>query len=269
MRFQTRNLPWLAALGALMAVLLVSGAATGPAAALLLALYASAVVLSSVRMDVQPAQLLDRSRASLAASKMSPDAREAADRARRRGSLFSGGITLADVGLIATQSGSEGIAMRRTRSASGDDDGIRPFITVQVQPTEADRSARVRFEMMDHTGETRYVHEMRTYLRDGENSVLADTHLPLQSGDVDPGDWDLRVYVDGALVGMHAFNVSPSTRDRFAYLEEREAQAPQAATQPAAQAGQRLRTPQDESLPVSLEDLLRSQRNSAGSSGQK
>ncbi|MCK6581032.1 MAG: hypothetical protein L6Q98_23305 [Anaerolineae bacterium] len=252
MRFQRRNLPWLVALGALIAIVLLSGTATGAAAAALLGLYAAAFFLSSVRLDVQPAQILDRSRASLAANRMSPEGREAVERARRRGSLYGGGVTLVDVGLIATQSGSDGIAMRRTRAASGDDDGIRPYITLQVQPHEADRAARVRFEMIDQGGETRYVHEMRAYLREGEVSVLADHHLPLATGEAQSGDWDLRVYVDSALVGIHAFAVSPSTRDRFAYLEAREAEA-----------GKRLRASEDESLPVSLEDLLRSQRNSA------
>lgn len=257
MRLRRRNLPWLAALGALVGVAVISGAVVGAAAAALLGIYAAAFALSSVELDVQPNQLIDRSRASLAAARMSPEAREATERARRRGGAFNDGIVLADVGMIATQSGRDGIAMRRTRSVTGDDDGVRPYITLRVDPREADRNALVRFEMVDQTGATRYVHEVRTRLRDGEVSVLADHQLPLDVSATQAGDWDLRVYVDGGMVGVHSFNVSPSTRDRLKYLDAREAQA-----------DKRLRTPQNEEVPLTLEELLRSQQNNNRSSRQ-
>ncbi|MDZ4768713.1 MAG: hypothetical protein SGJ24_06260 [Chloroflexota bacterium] len=258
MRLKIRNLPWLIALGALIGIVVFTGTATGAAALLLLGLYAAAFALSSIRLNLtlDPARLIEAPRQSLAAARTSPDARQAAERARRRGGVHTD-VILADIGLIATQSGREGITMRRARDASADDDGIRPYITLKVPPKEADRSVRVRFEMLDQRGEVRYVHEMRTFLRDGEISVLADHHLPLAGSA--PGDWDLRVSVDGLLLGLYAFQVIPSTRDRLAYLGgndrafERPASAPRADDR-----GRRLTTP-DDSIPMSLEDLLRQQ----------
>jgi hypothetical protein len=57
---------------------------------------------------------------------------------------------------------------------------------------------------------------MRTYLREGEMSIMTDHHLALAGNrDVQgAGDWDLRVYLDGNLVGMQNFMLAPSMNDR-------------------------------------------------------
>ena len=93
-------------------------------------------------LDFQPQPVLDRSRSSLTLMRMSSEAREAVERARRRGGYFDDGLTLLDIGLITSQSNREGMVMRRTRNVSLDDDGVRPFITLHVQPAEADQIAR-------------------------------------------------------------------------------------------------------------------------------
>jgi len=110
----------------------------------------------------------------------------------------------------------DGLAMRRTRNISKDDDGVRPFITLYVHPEEAERQAVIRYEMYNQLGEEQYVHEMKTYLREGELNLLADHHLPLSGnrGIDGSGDWDLRVYVDGNLIGMHNLMLSPSVNER-------------------------------------------------------
>ena len=121
-----------------------------------------------------------------------------------------------DVGLIAVQSSYEGMAMRRTRSISKDDDGARPFVALNVEASEAERHAMVRFEIFNQYGEQKFVHEMRAFLREGEMNIMTDHHMPL-AGNQDvqgAGDWDLRVYVDGNLVGMHNFMLAPSMTDR-------------------------------------------------------
>jgi len=61
---------------------------------------------------------------------------------------------------------------------------------------------------------------MKTFLREGELSLLADHHLPLAGNtNVDGnGDWDLRVFVDNSLIGMHNLMLSPSTRERHRRL---------------------------------------------------
>jgi hypothetical protein len=248
MHFNTRNLPWLIALGALVGVAVFSGALTGVPALALLGLYGAAVVLSSVRVEVTPADMIKASTNAISAAQVhtTPEAREAAERAKRRGGT-NRDLILTDIGLIATQTGSDGIAMRRTRDASSDDDGIRPYIIFRASPRDVDRTARIRFEMVDQQGETRYVHEMRARLREGETNVLADHHLPLANAQFKPGDWELRVTVDGMLVGMYIFQVVPSTRDRLARLRGEQPVRPR----------QIVREVSDPSIPVNLEDLLR------------
>jgi hypothetical protein len=182
--------------------------------------------------------------------RMSAEAREASDRARRR---LSGHLTtdlmLLDVGLISSQSTAEGMVMRKSRSISGDDDGVRPFVSLHVPPSEADRQAVVRFEIIDQNGDQRYVHEMKTYLRDGEMNILADHHLPLLNNreiNRNGGDWDLRVSVDGTWIGMLSFNVTPSIFERERDLAQSSRRA-RLADQPAAESVK------------SFEELLRGQ----------
>jgi hypothetical protein len=185
--------------------------------------------------------------------RMSAQAREATERARRRGGYGVSGLTLLDVGLISLQSSSEGMVMRRSRTVSLDDDGVRPYITLHVQSEEADRNAVLRFEIIDHNGETQYIHEMKTYLRDGEMNILADHQLPLLDNAKlnGAGDWDLRVSVDGGLVGLLNFTTTPS-------LSARRRQLNRDSDRPAL----RLEDEIEDDAPVSLQDLLRAEERS-------
>jgi hypothetical protein len=255
MRLKRRNVTWLAMLGALIAIAIISGAASPLVALALMMLFAAALVFSVV--DVQPRQLVESVQRGSLMRNVSPQGREATERARRRGGMSLRNLLLMDVGMITTQTGGDGVVMRRTRSISKDEDGARPFITLNVPGSEAERQTTVRFEIKDHTGKTQFVHEQRVYLRDGEMPILCDHQLPL-AGNSDltgAGDWDLQVYIDGGLAAVHGFNVTPSIEDRFGRRRE---QADRAADRlqdrPAAR-----RLPSDEELPLSLEDLLRNQ----------
>jgi hypothetical protein len=203
------------------------------------------VALAGSLIEIQPRRLR-MTTSPLTRMRMSADAREAADRARRRGTALSGDLTLIDIGLISSQATDEGMVMRKGRSISGDDDGVRPFLTLHVNPSEADRNALVRFEILDHNGQRQYIHEIKTYLRDGEMNILADHHLPLFGNDqLKGGDWDLRVEVDGLLAGILSFSVTPSVRDRLVLRREQT----------------RLEDkPQEDDAPLTLEELLRSQQ---------
>jgi hypothetical protein len=259
MRVRRQFLGWLTILGAMVVLAMVSGALTAPVTIALVLLYAFAVGASVI--DFRANELIERSRASLSAAKMSPDAREAVERARRRGSVIGAGFNLLDIGLIATATTERGLDMRRTRSVSKDDDGVRPFITLRVAPHQADRTTVVRYEMMDQNGETAYVHEMKTFLRDGDMNILADHQLPLYGNEdsIAAGEWDLRVYVDGSLIAAHSFSVAPS-------VDERLGRSRRAADAPQQQAARRIATPDASEGPVSLEELLRSQEAEARSS---
>jgi hypothetical protein len=244
-----RHYGWLVVLAAMIGVAVLSSAVPAQVTFALLALYAVAV--GATFLNFKPERLLDRSRSSLTMMRMSSEAREAVDRARRRGSLLGSSLTLLDIGLITSQSGREGMVMHRTRTVSKDDDGVRPFVTLHVQPESAEQTALIRFEMIDHNGQSQYIHEMRTYLRDGEMNILADHHLPLTGNELiaGAGDWDLRVSLNGTLIGAHAFNLTPSINERLGRYEQ----------PPAVDAAHpRIRQNEDDA-PMSLEELLRSE----------
>jgi hypothetical protein len=250
MRLRRRNYAWLTVIGVLVALVLLSGAATVEVSAALVGLFALALAASVI--EFQPSQFMSKGpRSTLAMMRMSPQAREAVERARRRGSgALESGPTLMDIGLISSQAGSEGMVMRRSRTINKDDDGVRPFITLHVPPEEADRTALVRFEMLDPNGSEQYIHEMKAYLRDGEMNILTDHHLPLAASErsLNPGDWDLRVYVDGVLLGAQAFTMMPSIKDRQR----------QFSTAEDGEINHRLQI-EEEEMPLSLEQLLREQ----------
>ncbi len=253
MRLRRRNTIWLGIIAALVSLVLLSGTASPQVMVTLVGLFLVALAASVI--EFEPTRLLKTTpQAALSRMRMSPQAREATERARRRTSYNPSGLTLLDVGLISLHSSSEGMMMRRTRNVSLDDDGVRPYITLFVQPDEADRKAVIRFEIVDHDGEPQYVHEMKTYLRDGELNILADHHLPLALNEriSGAGDWDLKVSVDGLLVGTLVFTTTPSLRDRDRLLRRR--------AQLDDSGDDSLLIDEADDSPVSLEDLLRSQQ---------
>ncbi len=250
MRFRKRNTAWLAALTALIVVALVSGFATPAAMLALIALLGVALAASFV--ELRPNRLREAIPSSpLSMMRMSAQAREASERARRRGSFTPPGLALLDIGLIALVTSPDGsMIMRRGRQVSLDDKGVRPYITLNIDPQSSDRNATIRFEILDHNGQTQYVHEMKTFLRDGEMNILADTQLPLFDNERLPGagDWDLRVSVDGLTMGLLSFTTTPSVIARTRQY------APPVATD----APIRLQDEADDSTPMTLEDLMRS-----------
>lgn len=263
LRFRRQNMIWLGVLTGLTALALVAGTINPAAQVLLLTLLAAAFGFSLFN-SLRPEMLLEtvQQRVPLAnqGNRQTPQAREALDRASKRGMLSPlGGLNLLDIGLIATRRGEDGMLMRRTRSISKDDQGVRPFLMLYVPPSEADRTAKLRFEMIDQSGREVYIHEMNCYLRDGEVSVTTDDHLPLSRNQqvVGNGTWDLRVYLDGQLLGMHEFTLAPSEEERINRLGGK---VPQ----------QRFIIPEshdadhDEDIPMSLEDLLRDKKRRNG-----
>ena len=250
MRIRTRNIAWLSILAALIGLVFLSGTATAEVMTVLVGVFAVAFIASM--LEIQPSRWRETMATSpLTRMRMSTEAREATDRARRRlGGTLHTDLTLLDIGLISSQANLDGMVMRKSRSISADEDGVRPFVSLHVPPGEADRNTLVRFEIIDQNGKTRYVHEMKTYLRDGEMNILADHHLPLftnveiaRSG----GEWDLRVSADSMYIGMLSFSVTPSLQQRERDLTRMAAEDRLADSEP---------TPQS---PLSIEELLRGQ----------
>ena len=216
-RLKRRNTAWLIAMGLLIGFALLAAPVSAAVQISLLGAFAVAVIASMIELGPERETLLEVLHRAPVRRRITPQAREAAERAASRAGFFNrGGLVLLDIGLIAMQTGVDGLAMRRTRNISKDDDGVRPFITLFVDHEEADRQAVIRYEIYNQLGDEQYVHEMKTYLREGELKLLADHHLPLAGNtSIDGnGDWDLRVYVDNNLIGMHNLMLSPSVNER-------------------------------------------------------
>jgi hypothetical protein len=251
-RFTRQNTIWMAALSVMMALVIVSSGVAAEAQAVLLAFFMLALAGSLVDFERGP-ELVQSLQERSARSRMSAPAREAADRARNRpGYRALGGIQMIDVGVIASQNGDEGLVMRRTRSVSRDDDGMRPFVALEVSPEEADRNAVVRFEVIDQNGREQYIHEMDVYLRDGEMNILTDNHLPLRRNEqvAGMGDWDVRIFIDGTLVGIHSIALTASSDERRQRLQGNQYYVMGAEEREKPGASQ-------EESPMSLEELLR------------
>lgn len=215
-RLKRRNTTWLAVMAVLTVIGMLAATAAPVVQFLLLAVFALSALASTVELGRERETLIDALRRAPIRNRVSPQAKEAHERAKSRGGYTNNNLMMLDVGLIAVQSSYEGMAMRRTRSISKDDDGARPFVALNVEAEEAERHATIRFEIFNQYGEQKFVHEMRAYLREGEMNIMTDHHLPLAGNrDVQgAGDWDLRVYVDGNLVGMHNFMLAPSMNER-------------------------------------------------------
>ena len=258
-RYNPRNTIWLAALSVLMALVIISDISLG-VQALLAGIFALA--LAGAFIDFGARRALGealRQRSPLSKTRMTPQAREAVARANSRLTLGVANLQLTDIGLIATQTGSDGMNMRRTRSVSKDDDGVRPYITLYVPSAEADRSATVQFELYDQNGEEQYRRVTTAFLRSGEMNILADTHLPLFDNDhiSGVGDWDLRVSVDGVMLGIHSFALTASVDERRRRLRRESNDYYAADDGERAQGGRHVHIRDD--APMSLEELLRNQ----------
>lgn len=263
--FNRRNTIWLGMLAALIAIVLISGTVAVEVQFLLLAIFAMAVMASffNPAMTTNFVQSLQQ-RSPLNRARISPQAKEAIERAQSRGGYYaSSRMDMIDLGMIASQSGKDGMVMRRTRSISKDDDGVRPFITLQVPVEEADRNAMIRFEIYDQNGREQYIHEMKTYLRDGEMNILADHHLPLmKNGMVEGmGDWDLRIYIDNSLVGIHTFTLAPSYDERRSRLNRGQSGGRYYITESDGEQDSEVSATPARNAPMSLEDLLRDDSN--------
>lgn len=216
-RLRRRNTAWLMAMGGLIIFALLAAPVTLPVQLALISAFAVAVIASMIEIGPDQETIIDALQRAPIRRRITPQAREAAERSASRAGYFSrNGIVMLDLGLIAMQTGVDGLAMRRTRNISKDDDGVRPFITLYIHPEEAERQSVIRFEMYNQMGEQEYVHEMKTYLREGEMNILTDHHLPLAGNrSIDgSGDWDFRVYVDNNLIGMQNVMLSPSVNER-------------------------------------------------------
>lgn len=244
------TLVWLVIVGAALGLTLLAGdVPTGLGAALLAAyLLLMAGVTRGANLGAALGGVLRRSRERPEPSEV---AREAAARARslpNHDSLYR----LLDIGLIVDEQRPDGMALRRGRFVSLDDDGLRPFAIIDVPDALGSGLALVRFELRDGAGRRHYVHEAERWLQPGENVLVPDYRLPVRkrAADLESGGWLAQVTIDGGVLGIYHFNLSESLAEMRRHL---------------GPDGELLRDrvwrsrDDDESLPLSLEELLKAQ----------
>ena len=244
------TLVWLFIVGLALGLTLLAGGVPTEVGAVLLASYLALTVL--VTRGVSITSLMGPL-TSLTSREAEPTetAREASARARSFPN-YDPLIRLMDMGLIVDEQRPDGLSLRRGRIISLDDDGIRPFAIVHVPEVLSGRLARVRFELRNSSGKLEYVFEEDKWLQDGENILLPDYRFPIRkkATELESGGWSARVIVDGGVLGVQHFNLSPSLVMRRRQMSSD---------------GEILRErvwrsdDDDESLPLSLEELLRQQ----------
>jgi hypothetical protein len=244
------TLVWLFIVGVALGFTMLAEEVPNEVGAALLATYLALVLV--VARNVQLGNVLG---ALSARTEHQPEpteiAREAAARARTHPD-YDALIHLLDVGLIVDEHRPDGVSLRRGRFISLDDDGVRPFAIIHVPAALSGRLGHVRFEIRDETGRLHYAYEDEKWLQAGENTLLPDYRFPIrkQADQLQAGSWSAYVIIDEGLLGIHHFNLSPSLAARRRLM----------GTDGEIMRERVWRTEEDdESLPLSLEELLRQQ----------
>lgn len=232
-------------------MLIFTSAVAPPLGVLLLSLYAALLLLTSRRWRLPRRQKKPRSR-PLAVTKA---ARDALDRAPRGSSLLPEPYLLQDIGVIVDERRPDGIALRRARFLSLDDESLRPYVVMHFPTDQYPQQILVRFEITDTSGDKQYIYEMQHLLRPGENLILPNYRLPLKGNSrlSRSGMWDLTIIVDGKITAVHQFNLLPSMAERLRGV----------SVEGEVSSSTRLMIEeQSEYMPQSLEDLLRGRSRS-------
>lgn len=244
------TLIWLFIVGVVLGFTMMAEEVPNGVSAALLAAYLALVV--GVARNIQVGNILKMlSARGEKQSEPTEIAREATARARAHPD-YDSLIHLLDVGLIVDEHRPDGVSLRRGRFISLDDDSVRPFAIIHMPPALSGRLGRVRFEIRDETGQLHYVYEDEKWLQAGENILLPDYRFPIQkkADQLQAGSWSTHVRIDEGLLGIHHFNLSPSLAARRRLM----------GTDGEIMRERVWRTEDDdESLPLSLEELLRQQ----------
>ncbi|MCE7946141.1 MAG: hypothetical protein DYG88_01790 [Chloroflexi bacterium CFX4] len=250
----------LGVLVALVAIASVSSAAMSPVIGFsMVAAYLALAFFLYKRADLGAlADTVLRTKTTFAASaRMSGNARRAAARAKSHpDSGYGSEVALLDVGMLVNERRQDGGWDRRIAQAAALDEGfLQPYIKIFVPASAAERHATLTFEFYDRSGRLQFSHSMEDYLRTGENLILCERQLALRGAEqqMRAGTWDLRVKVDGVLVGLHDFSMSSTRGER---PTERAAERPAPPTRLSHAHDE---DDYEEAPPVSLEDLLREQ----------
>lgn len=116
-------------------------------------------------------------------------------------------VLTVDIGVMAFKDTDEPTVFR-TWSLPDDVDYIQPFVQLRL-PSKA--TGHVKFEVVDASGKTVFVHEDVHNLERGRNFVMPAARLPIHDETDFNGKWGLRISADGVLLSEHRFEFSEAT----------------------------------------------------------
>jgi hypothetical protein len=113
-------------------------------------------------------------------------------------------VLAVDIGVMAFK-GTNEPAVYRTWSLPDDVDYIQPFVQLRL-PSKA--AGRIRFEIVDGSGQVVFAHENVHNLERGRNFVSPAARLPIHEENLTNGQWGMRVSADGVVLAEHRFEFS-------------------------------------------------------------
>ena len=116
-------------------------------------------------------------------------------------------VLATDIGIMAFKEDQDPVVYR-SRDILDDVDYIQPYVQLRL-PTPA--SGLIRFEIIDSTGESIFVHEERHQLKRDRNLITPAARLPIHDAHLLEGKWELRVSADGVPLAIHEFAWEEST----------------------------------------------------------
>jgi hypothetical protein len=250
------NLVWLVTI--LVAAIALWSAGALPVLAVAFLVGMVLWIYHALRSGIPLAELSDRAldRLPMRRVRLTEAAKKATMNASRRPDFDRSHYRLKDIGLVVEASQRGGLQLRQARWISMDDRAIRPYITLQAPYQGHPCQTLVRFAISDGSGQPQLIYEMDHWMRPGENLIIPNYRLPLKDNSLLQvnGIWDLQVWVNGGLLGIHDFSVSPSSslrRQQFGLDGEAQVAVELDREAPA----------------VALDDLLAQQRSRTSKSG--
>ncbi len=116
-------------------------------------------------------------------------------------------VLTTDIGMMAFKEEQDPVVYR-SRDVLDDVDYIQPYVQLRL-PTPA--SGLIRFEIIDSTGESVFVHEERHQLKRDRNLITPAARFPVHDAHFLQGEWELRVSADGVALAVHKFTWEEST----------------------------------------------------------
>lgn len=106
-----------------------------------------------------------------------------------------------DIGILSYK-GDQPPVVHQDWAVADDVDYVQPYINLRLPQTA---TGRVKFELVDSTGNTLFVHEDKFNFQRGRNLIMPSARLPIHDALDLSGDWRLKVSADEVVLAIHTF----------------------------------------------------------------